>query len=119
MDVTKSAVCLNCGAAMAGPYCASCGQKQPHPDLTLRELFHATTEELTHWDGKVPATLKTLFFKPGLLTSDFLKGRRARWLPPLRLYLICSVVFFLTDPFVEAVTHREHREIAVITVKNS
>jgi hypothetical protein len=68
--------CLNCGATMGGPYCASCGQKQPHPDLTLRELVHEATEELAHWDGKVPATLKTLFLKLGQLTMDFLAGRR-------------------------------------------
>jgi len=110
--------CLNCGAPMVGPYCASCGQKQPHPDLTLGELVHEATEELTHWDGKVPATLKTLFLKPGQLTTDFLAGRRARWLSPLRLYLICSVVFFLSGPLVEAITHREMRELAKVTVKN-
>lgn len=108
--------CLNCGAALTGPYCSSCGQKRPHTDLTLRQFLHETTAELTHWEGKVPTTLKALFVKPGLLTRDFLAGRRARWLPPLRVYLLCSIAFFVSGPVVEAITHRSFRQMAKITI---
>ena len=94
MASSLPAACLNCGAALTGAYCARCGQKATRPDLTLGGFLHETTHELAHWDGKVPATLKTLFLKPGQLTIDFLAGRRARWLSPLRVYLICSVAFF-------------------------
>jgi len=41
------------------------------------------------------------------LTRDFLQGRRARWLPPLRLYLICSIAYFASVPMMEAITHRQ------------
>lgn len=119
MAVPDVAACLNCGAEMRGAYCASCGQKAPHTDLTLREFLHETTEELSHLDGKVPRTLKTLLTKPGLLTVDFLAGRRARWLPPLRVYLICSLAFFVSKPIVEAVTHRSTREVARISLGGS
>jgi len=50
--------CLNCGAPLVGPYCSACGQKDPKPDVTLREFVHDTTHELTELDGKVPRTLK-------------------------------------------------------------
>ena len=110
--------CLNCGEALAGPYCSRCGQKVPTQDLKLRDFLHETTHELTDWDGKVPRTLKALLLRPGLLTADYLGGRRARWLPPLRLYLWCSVIFFLSGPAVEAITHRSIREGAKITIKN-
>jgi hypothetical protein len=36
-----------------------------------------------------------LLFKPGYLTCEFLAGRRVKYLPPLRLYLVMSVLFFL------------------------
>ena len=36
-----------------------------------------------------------LAFKPDFLTHEFLAGRRARYLPPVRLYLVLSVLFFL------------------------
>jgi len=111
--------CLNCGAPLVGPYCSACGQKDPKPDVTLREFVHDTTHELTELDGKVPRTLKALLRHPGLLTLDYFAGRRARWLTPLRLYLLCSLVFFLSGPAVEAITHRAAREAKSITIKNA
>ena len=119
MNVVEAPACLNCGSPLTGSYCAHCGQKRPQTDLTLRELLHETTRELLNWDGKIPNTLKALFFRPGLLTVDFLAGRRARWLPPLRVYLICSIAFFVSKPVVEAITHRSAREIAGISVTSS
>lgn len=103
-------LCLNCGAELTGRYCHACGQKIPRPDPTLGEFLRDATEELVHWDGKIPTTLVALMTKPGQLTLDFLQGRRARWLLPLRLYLICSVVYFVTGPAVEAVTNRKVRQ---------
>src|SRR5436190_16331864 len=117
-DVGVATTCLNCSAELHGPYCATCGQRVPHRDLALREFLHETMEELSHWDGKVPRTLKALFLQPGRLTVDFLAGRRARWLAPLRVYLICSVAFFVSKPIVEAVTHRSAREVARISFGN-
>jgi hypothetical protein len=107
--------CLNCGSPLSGTYCASCGQKRPRTDLTLREFLDETTQELTHWEGKVPQTLKALVLKPGHLTLDFLAGRRARWLPPLRVYLICSVAFFVLKPLAESVSGRYSRDAVRIT----
>ena len=114
--MSDTANCLNCGAMMTGPYCSSCGQKQVQQDLTLSEFLSETTQELTHWEGKVPTTLKVLFLQPGRLTQEFLAGRRARWLPPLRLYLICSLVYFVGDALGEGITHRSERELAKMTV---
>jgi hypothetical protein len=103
---------------LGGQYCAACGQRVPRHDLTLGELLHEITHELFHWDGKLPKTLSALLLKPGLLTEDFLAGRRARWLPPLRLYLICSLAFFVSGALIETVTHRSANEVAKITIVN-
>jgi hypothetical protein len=40
-----------------------------------------------------------LWFKPGILTQEFVAGRRAAYLPPFRLYLVLSVIFFLVASF--------------------
>src|SRR5687767_3785518 len=119
MTSSPAAACLNCGAPLSGEFCARCGQKVPHTDLTLREFLHETTEQLVNWDGKIPQTLKTLLIKPGALTRDFLEGRRARWLLPLRVYLICSIAFFVGKPIVESVTNHQAREMAEISITNS
>ena len=115
---SETAACLNCGRPLTGQYCAGCGQKQRDTDPTLREFLHETTAELAQWDGKIPSTLKTLFFKPGALTLDFLAGRRARWLQPLRLYLICSLAFFVSKPLGQAIGKRSGNDIAEITITN-
>lgn len=87
--------CRNCEAALVGPYCAQCGQYDAPPDPTLRELLADAWESLTNVDGKVATTLRVLLLRPGALTREYLAGRRARYLPPFRIYLLCSVAYFL------------------------
>ncbi|MGH8275723.1 MAG: DUF3667 domain-containing protein [Steroidobacteraceae bacterium] len=53
------------------------------------------TEDLTHADSRLWRTLAALLARPGFLTREFLAGRRASYLPPVRLYLVLSVVFFI------------------------
>lgn len=106
--------CRNCDAPLHGPYCARCGQRDAPPDPTLRELGADAWESLTNVDGKVASSLRTLFVRPGVLTREFLAGRRARYLPPFRLYLICSVAFFLVSAIeVERATTPAERAAAV------
>ena len=89
------ASCRNCAAPLAGPYCAECGQRHHEQlDPSLRELAQEAGEELLHLDGKLGATVRLLLTSPGRLTREYLDGRRARYLSPLRLYLTCSVLFF-------------------------
>jgi hypothetical protein len=118
-EPSHHARCLNCDAPLAGPWCAHCGQKDPHPDLTLHELLHDAAHELSHWDGKVLSSFRVLLTQPGQLTIDFLAGRRARWLPPLRLYLIASVAYFLSGPAVRYFTHQPDTSPIKVSVPDS
>jgi hypothetical protein len=104
---------------VSGRFCPACGQAVGPPDLSLIGFLRETTRELTNWDGKVPATLRTLLVRPGRLTLDFLEGRRARWLPPLRVYLICSLAFFVSKPLIQATTGRSPRELARVTLSET
>lgn len=56
------------------------------------ELF----EDLTHADHRVWRTLKPLLLRPGEVTVEYLRGKRARYTPPFRLYIVLSLLFFLT-----------------------
>src|SRR5665213_2685917 len=87
--------CKNCGAALAGRFCHHCSQAGDVHVPTTRELVHELLEGLTHSDSRLWRTLTTLWFKPGKLTTEFVAGRRVAYLPPFRLYLILSIVFFL------------------------
>lgn len=86
--------CRNCGLPLEGRYCHACGQKAAHAEVTVGELVHDAIHEFVHLDNKIVQTLKLLLFKPGELTAEFLRGRRVRYVPPLRLYLVCSLLFF-------------------------
>jgi len=78
-----------------GRYCSACGQRyEPHIH-SLREFLGEAAEVITHADSRLWRTISPLLFRPGLLTREFLRGRRARYLPPFRLYIIASVLFFL------------------------
>lgn len=87
------AACLNCGAALQGPYCHRCGQKGRDPDPTLRELLSDLLEMALNWDSRLLVTLRHLVLRPGLATAEYNAGRRARYVSPIRLYLVVSVLF--------------------------
>jgi len=102
--------CDNCGASVPGKYCGSCGQRLEPPVHSLGHFLTVAMEDVTHADSRLWRTLGALLFKPGYLTREFLAGRRARYLPPVRLYLVLSVVFFLA-----AATHRQAEVVQIAT----
>jgi hypothetical protein len=100
--------CKNCDAALLGRFCANCSQAADVHVPTTMELVHELLEGLTHSDSRLWRTVKTLWFKPGKLTQEFVAGRRVAYLPPFRLYLILSIIFFLLTSFA-------HTRVQVIT----
>jgi hypothetical protein len=87
--------CLDCGAPLAGAYCSDCGQRAQDLDPSFRELVGEAWATFVDVDGRLLSSLRLLLFRPGALTEEYLKGRRTRYLTPLRLYLLCSVAYFL------------------------
>ncbi|MCG8454753.1 MAG: DUF3667 domain-containing protein [Holophagales bacterium] len=93
---STAVTCRNCGTALRGEYCYRCGQRARDLDVSFRELVADWLGGAFGLDARLWRTLKLLFLRPGQLTVEFLEGRRARYLPPFRLYLISSVLLFLT-----------------------
>jgi hypothetical protein len=91
--------CLNCGAVLEGRFCASCGQRSVGAYPTVGEMVGDAWQELVGYDGKFMRTLRRLV-SPGALTVDTLEGRRARYISPVRLYLLASLAYFLIAPVV-------------------
>ncbi len=88
-------ICRNCSAALSGPFCAQCGQQDIDYHRSFHHLFHDLLENVFHFEGKFFVTVAWLLTKPGRLTLEFLAGRRASQLNPLRFYIFVSVLFFL------------------------
>jgi hypothetical protein len=87
--------CLNCGTRLRGQYCGSCGQRARSRLISLWELLSEAFGDLFELDSRLWRTLIPLLVRPGQLTRDYLEGRRARYMPPFRSYLVLSVIFFV------------------------
>ena len=86
--------CENCGAELIGPHCAQCGQAAIDYRRSFRHVVVDVLDSFLNWDSKFFATIALLIVKPWKLTNDFLAGKRVRYLHPLRLYLLASILFF-------------------------
>jgi hypothetical protein len=87
--------CANCHSMLSGQYCAVCGQRDRTRMISVWELVADFVGEFLNFDSRFWRTLFPLLFRPGRLTSEYLRGRRVHFTPPLRLYVISSLVFFL------------------------
>ncbi|MGB5688578.1 MAG: DUF3667 domain-containing protein [Woeseiaceae bacterium] len=91
--------CLNCGTELRGQYCGTCGQRARGRLISLWELLQDAFGDLFEIDSRLWRTLIPLLVRPGRLTRDYLEGKRARYMPPFRMYLVLSVIFFVVAFF--------------------
>ena len=87
--------CLNCNAIVTGRFCSVCGQENIETHQTFGHLAGHFVSDIFHFDGKFFSTAKYLLFKPGFLTLEYVRGRRASYLDPVKMYVFVSAVFFL------------------------
>lgn len=78
-----------------GPFCHICGQENIEPRESFWHLVQHFVMDITHFDGKFFSTLKLLLTKPGFLSIEYMRGRRASYLNPIKMYVFTSALFFL------------------------
>lgn len=86
-------LCLNCGTALAGPFCHACGQNG-HVHKTLASIGHDLLHGVFHFEGKIWRTLPMLVLRPGELTRRYIAGERARFVSPLAMFLFSVFLMF-------------------------
>src|SRR5262249_46233444 len=86
--------CENCGAELKAHWCAQCGQPAIEYRRSFRYVVADLLNEFLNWDSKFFTTIALLILKPWRLTNEFLAGKRVRYVNPLRLYLLASILFF-------------------------
>jgi hypothetical protein len=95
----KLPACANCAypfpEGQPNEFCPRCGQQNHEINLSFGHVLEETLEGVFHFDSKVFRTLRLLLFKPGRLTQLFNDGHRVDFVPPIRLYVFISFVFFL------------------------
>jgi ribosomal protein L32 len=86
--------CENCGTELRGHYCPHCGQPAIDYRRSFRHVLVDLLDQFLNWDSKFFKTIALILIQPWKLTNDFLAGHRVRYVHPLRLYLLASILFF-------------------------
>lgn len=107
--------CENCDAVLHGDYCHDCGQSTHSPVRHFGHAVEEVFESFWHLDGRVFRTLRDLMV-PGRAAIEYLAGHRARYIPPLRMFVILSVLTFFIG---RAVIHIEDEPVVIDAGKES
>lgn len=95
----EGAACPECGEAIPERFCTRCGEKRVEArDYTLRHFLAEALNVIANLESPIPRSFFALLFRPGLLTSEYLLGRRKRYLKPLQLFVFCNLIFFFAQP---------------------
>ena len=108
--------CKNCQTPLKpeNNYCPNCSQSR----LSLTQPFTKTVSQALHElldiDGRLANTIKKLMFSPGYLSKEFIEGRRVSYTPPLRMYLVISLLFFVMIPLIQSsINHQGRVQVAI------
>lgn len=101
--------CENCGAALQGHYCHDCGQSVVNPIRHAAHAMEEVFEAFWHLDGRIFRTLRDLV-SPGRVAINYLSGQRAKYVAPLRLFVVLSVLTFFVA---QLVIHVESQDTTV------
>ena len=91
----KEKDCLNCGTTVVGRFCHVCGQENVMPKETFWHMVTHFFYDITHFDSSFFHSVHHLILRPGFLSKEYMLGRRARYLHPVRMYVFTSAIFFL------------------------
>ncbi|HKU86112.1 MAG TPA: DUF3667 domain-containing protein [Casimicrobiaceae bacterium] len=86
--------CRNCGALISGNFCANCGQETAVALPPAGRFLREAAGRYVALDGRLWRTVGALLFRPGFLTSEYLAGRRRRYVRPSRLFVALSILMF-------------------------
>lgn len=117
-DDSSELKCLNCSTPMKGPYCYHCGQPERHFFRFFPRVLWEMLNEAFDLDSKISHTIFPLMFSPGRLSNEYFAGRRARYVNPLRLYIVTSLLFFICLSVYDYVSD-EQNKLVVTTSNNS
>jgi hypothetical protein len=92
---TPDRPCPNCGDPTPGNFCRTCGQRKVEVRVSLGRMLLEALDDQFSINSALPRTVGALLGRPGHLTREYMSGRIVRYIPPFRLYLVTSVLFFL------------------------
>lgn len=89
-------VCRSCGATLTGGFCSNCGEKKFVPgEHTIRHFFGDVFNAITSIDGNFLRTAKLMITEPGVMTYQYIHGRRIPFVKPMSMFFIVNVIYFM------------------------
>jgi len=93
--IPEDAICRNCGVQMQGRYCHECGQDIfAGSGIPILKLIGQVLDNAFALEGKTPRTLVNLLFRPGFLSSEYMRGKVVRYVNPVKLFWMSTLIFF-------------------------
>lgn len=93
----RATECLNCGQPLklTDVYCSYCAQMNSTKKLSVGDFFEELFSSIINYDSRFRTSIKTLLFKPGVMSREFINGKRMKYVNPFRFYLSISILFFV------------------------
>lgn len=107
----KSDHCFNCSAPLKNEddFCRKCGQENRDKIVSLKVIISDFLGDYFTFDSKLFRSIFPLIFKPGFLTNEYNAGKRTRYIPPLRMYIFISFIYFFVIGIMGE-TYEEYRK---------
>jgi len=95
--IYRSSECLNCGQPLelTDRFCSYCSQMNTTKSLSLKDFLGEFLGSIITYDSRFRYTIKDLLFRPGIITKNYVEGKRLRYANPFRFFLSVSIIYFL------------------------
>ena len=109
MSTSSSNICQNCNTKNELPfkYCSNCGQKNTDGKITFSELWYEFQDSVLNIESRTWRTFKNLFI-PGKLTLEYFSGKHRKYVHPLRLLLVTSLLVIIAMSFQDFQSSTNH-----------
>jgi hypothetical protein len=107
MDEIKK-YCKDCGSELYGEFCSQCGQRDVELKIPFKDLAKEFIEEFFSFDARLLKSIYPFLVRPGLLTLEYVAGKRTQYISPFKLYFSMSFLFFFTLAFFDSGNKTNH-----------
>lgn len=89
--------CSNCKQPLSvkDNFCSNCSQVNDLRPLSIKQYLAEFLSGFFSFDSRTINTIFPLLIKPGIISKEYIKGKRMKYVNPFKLYLHTSIIFFL------------------------